>query len=141
MYIRVHWQLPLWKVIRHCYRAKKRHCYRAKKLVNVGTSPTVCKAFLYWNFGVLISKWFMSRYMGTITGIGDLDPDRWPNSHWRSVKVNDTSLLLKFVLLLLLIFILHFIFNFYTVSCSWKQILREFFLFISSLLDFKSLSC
>ncbi|XP_022845021.1 auxin response factor 8-like isoform X2 [Olea europaea var. sylvestris] len=27
------------------------------------------------------------RYMGTITGIGDLDPDRWPNSHWRSVKV------------------------------------------------------
>ncbi|PIN22440.1 hypothetical protein CDL12_04848 [Handroanthus impetiginosus] len=26
------------------------------------------------------------RYMGTITGIGDLDP-RWPNSHWRSVKV------------------------------------------------------
>ncbi|GAA0162550.1 hypothetical protein LIER_18618 [Lithospermum erythrorhizon] len=27
------------------------------------------------------------RYMGTITGISDLDPDRWPNSHWRSVKV------------------------------------------------------
>ncbi|XP_052194954.1 auxin response factor 8 isoform X2 [Diospyros lotus] len=27
------------------------------------------------------------RYMGTITGIGDLDPTRWPNSHWRSVKV------------------------------------------------------
>ncbi|MQM03178.1 hypothetical protein Taro_035953 [Colocasia esculenta] len=27
------------------------------------------------------------RYMGTITGIGDLDPVRWPNSHWRSVKV------------------------------------------------------
>ncbi|PQP93669.1 auxin response factor 6 [Prunus yedoensis var. nudiflora] len=26
------------------------------------------------------------RYMGTITGISDLDP-RWPNSHWRSVKV------------------------------------------------------
>ncbi|KAI7734752.1 hypothetical protein M8C21_003005, partial [Ambrosia artemisiifolia] len=25
--------------------------------------------------------------MGTITGIGDLDPARWPNSHWRSVKV------------------------------------------------------
>lgn len=29
----------------------------------------------------------MFRYMGTITGIGDLDPVRWPNSHWRSVKV------------------------------------------------------
>ncbi|PKU74017.1 auxin response factor 12-like isoform X1 [Dendrobium catenatum] len=28
------------------------------------------------------------RYMGTITGISDLDPVRWPNSHWRSVKVN-----------------------------------------------------
>ncbi|XP_071740110.1 auxin response factor 8-like isoform X1 [Rutidosis leptorrhynchoides] len=27
------------------------------------------------------------RYMGTITGIGDLDPAKWPNSHWRSVKV------------------------------------------------------
>ncbi|KAI4381636.1 hypothetical protein MLD38_007693 [Melastoma candidum] len=27
------------------------------------------------------------RYMGTITGISDLDQTRWPNSHWRSVKV------------------------------------------------------
>ncbi|XP_060209686.1 auxin response factor 12-like [Lycium barbarum] len=27
------------------------------------------------------------RYMGTITGIGDLDPVHWPNSHWQSVKV------------------------------------------------------
>jgi len=26
--------------------------------------------------------------MGTITGISDLDPVRWPNSHWRSVKVS-----------------------------------------------------
>lgn len=26
-------------------------------------------------------------YMGTITGISDMDPVRWPNSHWRSVKV------------------------------------------------------
>ncbi|KAK4710063.1 hypothetical protein R3W88_004576 [Solanum pinnatisectum] len=26
------------------------------------------------------------RYMGTITGIGDLDSVRWANSHWRSVK-------------------------------------------------------
>ncbi|KAL9267666.1 Auxin response factor 8-like protein [Drosera capensis] len=29
----------------------------------------------------------LRRYMGTITGISDLDPVRWPNSHWRSVKV------------------------------------------------------
>ena len=28
------------------------------------------------------------RYMGTITGIGDLDSVLWPNSHWRSVKVH-----------------------------------------------------
>ncbi|VAI12810.1 unnamed protein product [Triticum turgidum subsp. durum] len=27
------------------------------------------------------------RYMGTITTISDLDSVRWPNSHWRSVKV------------------------------------------------------
>ncbi|XP_042039319.1 auxin response factor 8-like isoform X3 [Salvia splendens] len=27
------------------------------------------------------------RYMGTITDVGDLDPVRWANSHWRSVKV------------------------------------------------------
>ncbi|KAA8519434.1 hypothetical protein F0562_013691 [Nyssa sinensis] len=27
------------------------------------------------------------RYMGTITGISDLDHVRWANSHWRSVKV------------------------------------------------------
>ncbi|KAG6495177.1 hypothetical protein ZIOFF_042968 [Zingiber officinale] len=27
-------------------------------------------------------------YMGTVTGISDLDPVQWPNSHWRSVKVN-----------------------------------------------------
>lgn len=25
--------------------------------------------------------------MGTITGIADLDPVRWPKSHWRSLKV------------------------------------------------------
>ncbi|KQJ85792.1 auxin response factor 25 [Brachypodium distachyon] len=27
------------------------------------------------------------RYMGTVTAISDLDSVRWPNSHWRSVKV------------------------------------------------------
>ncbi|XP_010549536.1 PREDICTED: auxin response factor 6-like [Tarenaya hassleriana] len=27
------------------------------------------------------------RYMGTVTGISDMDPVRWPNSQWRSVKV------------------------------------------------------
>jgi hypothetical protein len=28
------------------------------------------------------------RYMGTITGMGDIDPMRWPKSHWRSLKVH-----------------------------------------------------
>ncbi|CAN5966263.1 unnamed protein product [Sphagnum jensenii] len=27
------------------------------------------------------------RHAGTITGIGDVDPVRWPNSYWRSLKV------------------------------------------------------
>ncbi|KAH9305874.1 hypothetical protein KI387_010278, partial [Taxus chinensis] len=27
------------------------------------------------------------RYMGTITGISDLDPVRWPNSQWRNIQV------------------------------------------------------
>lgn len=27
------------------------------------------------------------RYMGTITGISDLDPVRWKNSHWRNLQV------------------------------------------------------
>lgn len=27
------------------------------------------------------------RYMGTITGISDLDPIRWKNSHWRNLQV------------------------------------------------------
>ncbi|EFJ34439.1 hypothetical protein SELMODRAFT_166729 [Selaginella moellendorffii] len=27
------------------------------------------------------------RYMGTITGIGDIDPARWPGSKWRFLKV------------------------------------------------------
>ena len=27
------------------------------------------------------------RYMGTITGISDLDPVRWKNSQWRSLQV------------------------------------------------------
>lgn len=48
--------------------------------------------------------------MGTITGISDLDPVRWPNSHWRSVKVlqlylHDSSMktLAKFTMSLFLL--------------------------------------
>lgn len=28
------------------------------------------------------------RYMGTITGISDLDPLRWKNSQWRNLQVH-----------------------------------------------------
>jgi len=45
------------------------------------------------------SNTFNSRYMGTITGISDLDSVRWPNSHWRSVKVYFGPVLLLFPLL------------------------------------------
>ena len=30
----------------------------------------------------------LDRYMGTITGIGDLDPMRWPGSKWRNLEVS-----------------------------------------------------
>lgn len=39
------------------------------------------------NYALLMVA-FCFRYMGTITGISDLDSERWPKSHWRSVKVN-----------------------------------------------------
>ena len=45
-----------------------------------------CKCNLVGTFAH--SSIFLSRYMGTITGISDLDPVRWSNSHWRSVKVS-----------------------------------------------------
>lgn len=31
--------------------------------------------------------WTLCRYAGTITGISASDPERWPNSAWRSVQV------------------------------------------------------
>lgn len=27
------------------------------------------------------------RYMGTITGISDLDPMKWPNTQWHNIQV------------------------------------------------------
>lgn len=48
-----------------------------------------CTIFCVFNGCMVLrcSMLVLSRYMGTITGISDLDPVRWPNSHWRSVKV------------------------------------------------------
>lgn len=43
-----------------------------------------CHFLKYLYFYMLLN---FCRYMGTITGISDLDAVRWPNSHWRSVKV------------------------------------------------------
>lgn len=44
------------------------------------------------------------RYMGTITGISDLDPVRWKNSQWRNLQVDkvewlDSSFLFAFGIL------------------------------------------
>ncbi|MBA0557285.1 hypothetical protein Golob_014362, partial [Gossypium lobatum] len=52
--------------------------------------PTVGLSFLnvFLLPQIAYSLWCrVPQYMGTITGISDLDPVRWPNSHWRSVKV------------------------------------------------------
>ncbi|XP_043806870.1 auxin response factor 6 isoform X2 [Manihot esculenta] len=65
-----------WK-FRHIFRGQpKRH------LLTTGWSVFVSAKRLVAGDSVLFIC-----YMGTITGISDLDPVRWPNSHWRSVKV------------------------------------------------------
>lgn len=35
------------------------------------------------------------RYMGTITGINDLDPVRWKNSQWRNLQVEEVDWLIS----------------------------------------------
>lgn len=47
--------------------------------------------------------------MGTITGISDLDPVRWPNSHWRTVQVS-----ICVVIILMCV-------NVYDLSCNLPQ--------------------
>jgi len=71
------------------------------------------------------------RYMGTITGISDLDSERWPNSHWRSVKVYFGPVLLLFPLLTIQALVHH-------VCCKFsveKTILLQCSLKICSLRD------
>jgi hypothetical protein len=40
---------------------------------------------------LLIKLFNVFRYMGTITGISDLDPVRWKNSQWRNLQVGLAS--------------------------------------------------
>ena len=55
------------------------------------------------------------RYMGTITGISDLDPVRWKNSQWRNLQVgllrhivDDRSLMTVLVcILLFMLYLIH----------------------------------
>ncbi|XP_073098801.1 auxin response factor 19 isoform X3 [Elaeis guineensis] len=62
---------------RHIYRGQpKRH------LLTTGWSLFVSGKRLFAGDSVLFI-----RYMGTITGIGDLDPMRWKNSPWRNLQV------------------------------------------------------
>ena len=42
--------------------------------------------FSYMRIDVMLI--ILDRYMGTITGIGDLDPTRWPGSKWRNLEVS-----------------------------------------------------
>jgi zona occludens toxin (predicted ATPase) len=39
------------------------------------------------------------RYMGTITGISDLDPVRWKNSQWRNLQVGFLVVLVPFIII------------------------------------------
>jgi hypothetical protein len=69
--------------------------------------------------------------MGTITGISDLDSVRWPNSHWRSVKVYFGPVLLLFPLLTIQALVNH-------VCCTFsveKTILLQYSLKVCSLRD------
>lgn len=44
--------------------------------------------YLNWkDVGLKDKKHFFCRYMGTITGISDIDPVRWKNSQWRNLQV------------------------------------------------------
>ncbi|XP_022729005.1 auxin response factor 19-like isoform X2 [Durio zibethinus] len=62
---------------RHIYRGQpKRH------LLTTGWSLFVSGKRLFAGDSVLFI-----RYMGTITGISDLDPVRWKNSQWRNMQV------------------------------------------------------
>ncbi|TYI31563.1 hypothetical protein ES332_A05G459000v1 [Gossypium tomentosum] len=66
----------VWK-FRHIYRGKpKRH------LLTTGWSLFVSGKRLFAGDSVLFI-----RYMGTITGISDIDPVRWKNSQWRNLQV------------------------------------------------------
>lgn len=59
------------------------------------------------------------RYMGTITGISDLDPVRWKNSHWRNLQVSSA--------------ISHMIYSKHILAP--KLVLNLFFFFYLSFLD------
>lgn len=37
---------------------------------------------------LITERHLICRYMGTITGISDLDPVRWKNSQWRNLQVD-----------------------------------------------------
>lgn len=50
-----------------------------------------CDVF-YYSHCCLSSFVLENRYIGTITGIGDVDPERWPKSLWRSLKVRFNTL-------------------------------------------------
>lgn len=66
---------------------------------------------------------FELRYMGTITGVSDIDPVRWPNSHWRSVKVF-LSILIKIRLFFFMhcVIMAHFLLSHSTFPSTFDEI-------------------
>ncbi|GER37041.1 auxin response factor [Striga asiatica] len=77
----------------HDVEWKFRHIFRGEFQSLVHKTILMAELYSPCHFVVLSSCYAIATilvfqmYMGTITGIGDLDSVRWPNSHWRSVKV------------------------------------------------------
>lgn len=98
--------IPLAKYVKAVYHTRVSVGMRFRMLFETEESSVrrwveTCKVYTAWklcvssqheNYVCLMAA-SSFRYMGTITGISDLDSERWPNSHWRSVKVNSLKLL------------------------------------------------
>lgn len=91
-----------WDAFPHAFWNWRIKCSKVKPKIKFKKKKNI-KVNLIWWFLMLC------RYMGTITGIGDLDPVRWQNSHWRSVKVIKLVYFSQYYLLT--IFFLHFLIN------------------------------
>ncbi|PPD75966.1 hypothetical protein GOBAR_DD27116 [Gossypium barbadense] len=85
--------ITLSKYVKAVYHTRVSVGMRFRMLFETEESSVRMRLLSLGFFLLLQHLWFFKMpfavdcYMGTITGISDLDPVRWPNSHWRSVKV------------------------------------------------------